>query len=1602
MAACICLPAMADPLPTGESVVAGQVSVARPGATHMTVTQGSDSAVVNWQGFSIGAGAHVDFRQPSASSRILNRVTGDTTSAIHGRLTANGQVHIVNPNGIFIGPTGSVNTGGFVASTLGIDTDDFQAGQFDYSGGGNSATVTNEGRVMIGRGGYAALIGGRVRNSGTVAVPLGRVGFASGERVTLDVSGDQFLQVAVPTGGADMDALIENTGTASAEGGLIEMRAATARHAARHAINLSGLAEARSVAVRNGTIILGGGSGGTVTVSGTATTRTRQGSSASTTGDRPKIDLTGQKIALMGARIVASADGGGGVVRIGGDFGGEGYLQHAETVTADAETHIAADALDTGDGGLIVVWSDQRTTFSGALSARGGDAWGDGGFIEVSSKETLAYSGRADTRAAAGAWGTLLLDPENITINPGAGGEDDLEANLASSNVVLDTSNNGVSDAGNITINADIDWSAATGLSMFADNNIDLNGAMNGPNGRLTLNAFNTITPAAAAVIDVDRFELQQGLWSQVGTIAAFSAADFRISSGSDFLRALGGDGSSGTPYQITDVYGLQGLGGNMLSGMSVVLANDIDASGSASWTAFNGSGFEPIFQFQGDLDGAGFTISGLASSGYGDGLSNSGLFDTIGMGATVRDLTISNASMGGADSGILAARNDGTVRNVRVSGTIASAGYDTGGLVGYNTGLIEDSVAAVAVSANITNDSSNFIGGFVGVNDGTINRSNATGEVSVVNVATGNLIYAGGFVGREGSAFTVNDSHARGDVSVDAGAASGATVYAGGFAGAILGTINRSYSTGAVSTSGDATFNSGGFAGEDFGSNGGNFFDTNTSGFSSSPGATGLTTAQFQDTETFISNASGFGWDFASVWAPGDTGFYPVNYSTSPVVLATPDALSVQYGLTPSATATGTVAGGPGSYVFDGDNDTLDTSPIFASLSFSGQTVGAQSFTVDGSDLTSTQGVTYRVIDRVGSATVTAAPLTITPDNISKTYGTAVTPTAFSVTSGTLYFSDTVDDVSLSSAGAAATAEVSGSPYDITGCCATGTGLSNYSITYGTGALTVTPAPLTITADDSSKTYGQSFTPNGFSTSGLLFSDSVESVELTSAGSAASATVSGSPYDIVASGASGSGLGNYDITYVSGALTVNRAPLTITADDASKTYGTALNPTGFTTTGLMFSDTVDTVDLSSAGSAATATVAGSPYSIDGSNASGSGLDNYNVTYVPGSLTVTPASLIITPDDVSKTYGQDFTPMAFSTTGLVNSDTVDSVTMTSAGSAATATVNGGPYSISSSSAVGSGLSNYTISYGSGSLTVNPAPLTITADDAVKFFGDTFTPTEFSVDGLQNADTVDDVMLTSSGSPASATVEGSPYPISAGGASGTGLDNYMISYVDGSLTVAEPAPDDTTPVPPPTVVDSGLPNPPDTVIVFGDGGDNTDGTAGAGTTGGTGTGGETEAARETLEAAQAIAQGFEADFSACDAQGGGGLGALACLSDALDDFASELDSISTDLPPGMENVGQIVQTARARIDGARSRAAQRLASAQTDAERRAITAEAVAEAQGALDTASNEIRKAISLIRAEDPELAAVQTATVNTVSSALDTAGIQLSRVVEL
>ena len=261
--------------------------------------------------------------------------------------------------------------------------------------------------------------------------------------------------------------------------------------------------------------------------------------------------------------------------------------------------------------------------------------------------------------------------------------------------------------------------------------------------------------------------------------------------------------------------------------------------------------------------------------------------------------------------------------------------------------------------------------------------------------------------------------------------------------------------------------------------------------------------------------------------------------------------------------------------------------------------------------------------------------------------------------------------------------------------------------------------------------------------------------------------------------------------------LVVNKAALNVIVNNAVMTYG-GIVPT-FTAkySGFLNGDTSAVLTGTPALNAGvTATSPAGTYTITGSEGNLAAA-NYSFVFFNGMLTIDRATLIVSANNDTKTYGQSksYGPgsTAFTSNGLQNSETIGSVTITaSGGSAANGAV--GSYVLSPSAAVGGTFTatNYSVTYVNGTLTVNKAPLTITANDQTKTYGNTFNFTNlmFTAAGLQNGETVGAVSESSTGADASAPVSGSPYgilPTNARG--GTFLaSNYTITYVPGWLTI----------------------------------------------------------------------------------------------------------------------------------------------------------------------------------------------------------------------
>ena len=270
---------ISNEMPTGGQVQSGNVNITGTGTNHMIIDSKSQKSIINWNSFSIHKKGRVDFNQPSASSFSLNRVTGSTPSTIAGQLNSNGKVMLINPNGVVITPSGVVNTRSFTASTLNIKDEDFINEKYNFEGNGSSKGVKNAGKITIGGGGHAALLGGYVSNTGVVTAKLGKIALGSGEKITLDFVGDGLMTVSVPShqlgiitdiNGNTLKSLVTNSGALKANGGVIKLSAATARNLTRSAVNIgsTGSIIAQSIQSKPGRVVIGSPSRGTVRVAG--------------------------------------------------------------------------------------------------------------------------------------------------------------------------------------------------------------------------------------------------------------------------------------------------------------------------------------------------------------------------------------------------------------------------------------------------------------------------------------------------------------------------------------------------------------------------------------------------------------------------------------------------------------------------------------------------------------------------------------------------------------------------------------------------------------------------------------------------------------------------------------------------------------------------------------------------------------------------------------------------------------------------------------------------------------------------------------------------------------------------------------------------------------------------------------------------------------------------------------------------------------------------------------------------------------------------------------------------------------------------------------
>ena len=884
---------MAMAAPQGGKVVGGSAHIHQSGAT-TTINQNSNRAVINWNSFDIGKNETVRHNMPSANSAGLHRVVGGGgASQIMGQLQSNGNVYLVNPAGVVIHKGARIDTNSFTATSRDISNDNFMKGNMVFDKPGRpDAEVINQGTISVKENGLAALVAPTVRNDGVIAGKLAKVALASGDSTwKLDMHGDDLITFTVDE--KDVDTLhavdgtplagVENSGSIKAEGGVVVLTAAQLDGIVGSVVN-SGEVSAASAELKGGKIVFkGAGSGVDIVNTGTvdASSAVADGGSvrmdtdgkvrssgliAATGGQKGgKVVVTGKDVALTGkAKIDVSGNKGGGTALVGGNALGKGPERNAQTTKVEKDATIVADARTKGDGGQVVVWSDEKTNFDGTITARGGSDGGNGGKVETSGKSLkVADTARVDTRASKGIHGQWLLDPMDFVIAASGGDISGatLSNSLASNNVEIRSEQGHTAGNGDIIVNDDISWAADTILTLNADRNV-------------TVNADITATGNHAGMV----INPETGSFDIRNAKITLSGIDPNL-----FI--------SGNKYTIIQsVQELQDINKNV-SGY-YALGKNIDASASRALN--NGKGFIPIESFSGIFEGNGNRIYDLYLDSVNEKYKNNGIFSYTKSGSKIRNIRVDNIKVdGGYYSGAIAGESRSVIENVSVNGSVRSLEINSkvGGIVGSNLGTISNSDADIIVEGF-------QVGGISGLNYGTIQYSYSQGEVyghgsSSVYAGSGGLVgfldgdinncfstakvnggdYTGGLIGyiRSPNGFSmVYNSYSLGDVQGDSAV--------GGFVGGLDVyniSISKCYSAGNVS--GD-TYYLGGFVGETFAYHGEHYlfngencyFNKDRCLCGDQYGIIGLTQENMKKKNSFNN------WDFENIWAIDEGQSFP------------------------------------------------------------------------------------------------------------------------------------------------------------------------------------------------------------------------------------------------------------------------------------------------------------------------------------------------------------------------------------------------------------------------------------------------------------------------------------------------------------------------------------------------------------------------------------------------------------------------------------------------------------------------------------------------------------------------------------------------------
>jgi filamentous hemagglutinin family protein len=1376
--------------PTGGQVVSGAGTISQSGAT-TTIKQGSQNLSLDWTTFNIAPQETVEFVQPSASAIAVNRILGSNGSQILGHLDANGQVFLINPNGILFGAGAQVNVGGLVASTLDV-TDADSSGSTRTLSGNGSGSVVNQGTINAANGSYVALVGNHVSNQGTITAQLGTVALGAGSGVTLTFRGDSLLHLQVVQ--SVLNSLADNGGLIRADGGTVVMTAGAANTLMASVVNNTGVIEARTVQNlgdgQSGTItLLGGMTAGMVDVGGTLD------ASAPNGGNGGSIETSAARVKVSsGAKVTTAATLGST---------GSWSVDPYDFTIASSGGDITPSTLDSAlaSGSVTIATNNSGVDCTGATCGAG-NASGTGNInVEAPvswSAHTLTLSAYNNINFSASltGTGTAALALKDGQASTGGGASSYSFYNGADINLPAGTTNF-TTQLGSTGSTAHFTVITSLGNSTSGLQGINENAATLSANYALGSNitASGSFTPIGS--FNATAFS---GTFDGLGhTISALSIS----TNGSGNGTGLFGD-SSGWIRNVGLTGGSVAISNGFYGG-ALVGVNYGKVSNSYSTNSVAGT--NGTFYIGGLVgwnlgtitnsytnavvsgDGTSTFVGGLAGANTGGTISNS---YTTG---NVAGFANSAGGLVGENDGRSATGTTGTIANSYATGSVSGASY-VGGLVGYNYGNGVTAGINASYAAGVVSGLGS--GGLVGVNDasnGAATIANSYWNSSNTATGVGSLLGGASSSGASGlsTANLMQSSH------TSAGLSTSTWVTYNGYTYPLLQSFMTplTVTANAAATYTGTTYNDSGIT-LSYTSYGAAVTPTSALVTSSvTYTGTGQTAVHAGSSYTIIpGNLYSTQQGYLITGATGNLTIDPKTLTptlTNSGVTKTYDGtINAPIGFTPTYSLSGLVSG-------DTSASLTDTSVAYNSahvVSASGMTVSGLSISgITGSDGSLPSDYTLASASASVAATIMPALLTMGLSNVfgvTKTYdGTTAAPAGFIPTyrfsglvagdSATLSSSATPVFNSAHVIAATAITQSGLSLAWITGNGSDNSVVSDYTLSSTlaatrAGVASITPASLTPTVTNSgvTKTYdGTTNAPTGFtptySFSGLISGDTGANLTDTSVAydnphvvGASGVTVSGlSVSSIVGSNSSLAS----DYTLASGsasvAAAITPAPLTISLSnvaDVTKTYdGTTAAPAGYSPT-YSFSGLVagDSATLSSAATpvfnsahvvAATAiTQTGLTLtSITGNGSDNSELSDYTLSSTvaatgAGVAGILPLTLTATAPTIggtlTKTYDGTTVAAGASLSGGSVSGAMSGDTMTLDSSAVTLAYNSSHSLTASSIAASGSLSVDIIASTNGSQSTDYS----VAPPAISPVAGTITPAPLTV-GLSNVTNV---------------------------------------------------------------------------------------------------------------------------------------------------------------------------------------------------------------------------------------------------------------------